>query len=105
MGWDFRKQATQLDVPVYFLIGPYDINAPKILVEQYLEVLEEPYKEIVWFEHSGHTTWVSESDRFVKVMVDTVLAQIHHKCTCLPDHMQTPPLAGEFLFGWAYYQR
>ena len=72
---DFRTQATKLDVPVYFLIGRHDINAPTVLVEQYFDALDAPHKQIVWFEHSGHTPWVSESDRFVQVMVDTVLAQ------------------------------
>ena len=72
---DFRTQATQLDVPVYFLIGRHDINAPVVLAEQYFDVLDAPHKEIVWFENSGHTPWVSESARFVQVMVDTVLAQ------------------------------
>ena len=72
---DFRQQATRLQVPVYFLIGRHDINAPTVLTEQYYAVLEAPHKEIIWFEHSGHTPWVSESDRFVQVMVETVLAQ------------------------------
>jgi pimeloyl-ACP methyl ester carboxylesterase len=72
---DFRQQATRLQVPIYFLIGRHDINAPTVLTEQYYAVLEAPHKEIVWFEHSGHTPWVSESDRFVQVMVETVLAQ------------------------------
>lgn len=72
---DFRQQAARLQVPVYFLIGRHDINAPTVLTEQYYTVLEAPHKEIVWFEHSGHTPWVSESDRFVQVMVGTVLAQ------------------------------
>jgi pimeloyl-ACP methyl ester carboxylesterase len=72
---DFRTQATKLGVPVYFLIGRHDINAPVTLTEQYYEVLDAPHKEIIWFEHSGHTPWVSESDRFVQVMVDTVLAE------------------------------
>lgn len=72
---DFRQQATKLDVPVYFLIGRHDVNAPTVLVEQYYDVLDAPHKEIVWFEHSGHTPWVSESDRFVQVMAETVLAQ------------------------------
>jgi pimeloyl-ACP methyl ester carboxylesterase len=71
---DFRKQATRLNVPVYFLIGRHDINAPTVFVEQYYAILEAPHKEIVWFEHSGHTPWVSESGRFVEVMVNTVLA-------------------------------
>ena len=72
---DFRKQATKLDVPVYFLIGRHDINAPTVLTEQYHALLDAPHKEIVWFEHSGHTPWVSESDHFVQAMVETVLAQ------------------------------
>jgi pimeloyl-ACP methyl ester carboxylesterase len=70
---DFRTQAAKLDVPVYFLIGRHDINAPTVLTEQYYELLDAPHKEIVWFEHSGHTPWVSESDRFVQVMAETVL--------------------------------
>ncbi|HSN75991.1 MAG TPA: alpha/beta hydrolase [Anaerolineae bacterium] len=72
---DFRQQATKLEVPVYFLLGRHDINAPTVLAEEYFQLLDAPHKEIVWFEHSGHTPWVSESDRFVQIMVDTVLAQ------------------------------
>jgi pimeloyl-ACP methyl ester carboxylesterase len=72
---DFRKQAKKLDVPVYFLIGRHDVNAPTVLVQEYYNLLDAPHKQIVWFEHSGHTPWVSESDRFVRVIVDTVLEQ------------------------------
>ncbi len=72
---DFRTEATRLDVPVYFLLGRHDINAPVALTEEYVELLDAPHKEIVWFEHSGHTPWVSESDRFVQAVVDRVLAQ------------------------------
>ena len=76
---DFRTQARKLEVPVYFLIGRHDINAPTVLAEQYYELLDAPHKQIVWFEHSGHTPWVSESDRFVQVMADTVLAQTRQR--------------------------
>ena len=61
---DFRSQARKLDVPVYFLIGRHDINAPTVLAEQYYDLLDTPYKQVIWFEHSGHTPWVSESERF-----------------------------------------
>ena len=72
---DFRTQAPKLDVPVYFLIGRHDINAPVTLTEEYYDLLDAPHKELVWFEHSGHTPWVHESARFVQVMVETVLGQ------------------------------
>jgi pimeloyl-ACP methyl ester carboxylesterase len=72
---DFREQATHLEVPVYFLIGRHDVNAPPALVEEYYELLDAPHKELVWFERSGHTPWTSEPDKFVAVMVNRVLKQ------------------------------
>jgi pimeloyl-ACP methyl ester carboxylesterase len=69
---DFREQATQLEVPVYFFIGRHDINAPVSLTQEYFEILEAPHKEIVWFEKSGHNPWVSESDNFVQKLVEIV---------------------------------
>ena len=72
---DFRLSATELDVPVYFFIGRHDVNAPTILLEEYFRLLKAPHKEIVWFEHSGHTPWVSESSLFVQEMVETVKSQ------------------------------
>jgi pimeloyl-ACP methyl ester carboxylesterase len=72
---DFRTQASKLEVPVYFLIGRHDVNAPTELTEEYYQLLDAPHKELIWFEHSGHNPWVHESARFVDVMVNTVLAQ------------------------------
>ena len=70
---DFREQATQLEVPVYFLIGRHDVNAPTELAEQYFEILKAPHKEFIWFERSGHNPWVTESSAFVDVVVMKVL--------------------------------
>lgn len=52
-----------------------DTKKVATLAEQYYALLDAPHKEIVWFEHPGHTPWASESDRFVQTMVDTVLAE------------------------------
>jgi pimeloyl-ACP methyl ester carboxylesterase len=70
---DFRKQATSLKVPVYFLIGRHDVNAPTKLTEEYFNLLTAPQKELIWFERSGHNPWMNESDKFVDVMVDRLL--------------------------------
>lgn len=74
---DFREQATQLEVPVYFLLGRHDVNAPPVLAEEYFELLEAPHKELIWFERSGHNPWVTESTLFVDVVVDKVLTQTY----------------------------
>jgi pimeloyl-ACP methyl ester carboxylesterase len=74
---DFRTQATQLEVPVYFLLGRHDVNAPPVLAEEYYELLNAPHKELIWFERSGHNPWVNESARFVDVTVNQVLAETY----------------------------
>ncbi len=62
---DLRKNYPKLDVPIFFFEGRHDLNAPPILVEEYLKVLEAPEKELLWFEHSGHSPWINEPERFV----------------------------------------
>lgn len=74
---DLRTQATRLEVPVYFVKGRWDINADNALAEEYFAILEAPHKELIWFEDSAHTPLWDEPDRFVDVMVNTVLAQSH----------------------------
>ncbi len=66
---DLRDGYTKLDVPVYFFIGRHDINAPTALAEEYFEMLDAPQKELVWFEHSGHSPWINESGRFVSELL------------------------------------
>jgi pimeloyl-ACP methyl ester carboxylesterase len=66
---DMRTDYTNFDVPVYFFLGRHDVNAPTSLVEEYLEKLNAPQKEIVWFEHSGHNPWINESSIFVSELL------------------------------------
>jgi pimeloyl-ACP methyl ester carboxylesterase len=63
---DMRTDYIKLDVPVYFFLGRHDINAPTVLVEEYERILDAPDKGIVWFEHSGHSPWINERDKFVR---------------------------------------
>jgi len=67
---DLRKDVPELSVPVYFIEGRHDVNAPPHLAEDYLEKLEAPFKELIWFEHSGHSPWVDETDRLVDLMIE-----------------------------------
>jgi len=60
---------TKIDVPVYFFLGRYDVNAPTVLVEEYERILEAPDKRIVWFEHSGHSPWINERDKFIEEVI------------------------------------
>ena len=72
---DLRTDYTKLNVPVYFFLGRYDINAPTVLVEEYERVLNAPDKGIVWFEHSGHSPWINERAKFVKEVLSCFLGK------------------------------
>lgn len=52
-GLDFAVQAASMEVPMYFLVGRKDVNAMASLVENYYNILQAPYKELIWLE-SGH---------------------------------------------------
>lgn len=65
-GVDLREDYAKLEVPVYFFLGRHDINAPTDLAEEYYNLLDAPEKELVWFEHSGHSPWLNETERFVE---------------------------------------
>jgi pimeloyl-ACP methyl ester carboxylesterase len=74
-GIDLRKDYTKIDVPVYFFIGRYDFNAPTVLVEEYEQLLDAPDKGIVWFEHSCHSPWINERNKFTQEVIKCFLEQ------------------------------
>ncbi|HEX3039117.1 MAG TPA: alpha/beta hydrolase [Caproiciproducens sp.] len=72
---DLRKSFTKLEIPVYFFLGKYDMNAPVFLAQEYCDLLQAPKKAIVWFEHSGHSPWMNERDLFVSQTVRVLLGK------------------------------
>jgi pimeloyl-ACP methyl ester carboxylesterase len=60
----------RLDVPVYFLVGRHDFNAPFELTQAYYERLEAPQgKQIIWFENSAHDIFFDQPQELVNELV------------------------------------
>jgi pimeloyl-ACP methyl ester carboxylesterase len=72
---NLRKDFTKLNIPIYFFLGKHDVNAPLSLAQDYYDLLKTPQKEIVWFEHSGHSPWMNESKLFVSQTVRVFLGK------------------------------
>jgi pimeloyl-ACP methyl ester carboxylesterase len=70
---DLRETNTTLEVPIYILHGVHDVNAPTYLVEDYYEQIEAPDKALIWFEHSGHSVWITENELFAETVKDLLL--------------------------------
>ena len=63
---------TSLEIPIVFMAGRHDWNLPGIVAENYLEELQAPDKEFIWFEKSGHEPPEEEPDEFNKKVVEIV---------------------------------
>ncbi len=61
---DLSKQITDVKVPLYFLLGRHDYNAPAMLAERYFQAIRAPEKKLIWFEHSAHYPFLEEPEKF-----------------------------------------
>jgi pimeloyl-ACP methyl ester carboxylesterase len=76
---DLFKSVPELRVPVFFIEGRHDHEAPAEIAERYFDALKAPSKELIWFENSAHMPNSEERDQFNKVMVDKVLPIAAHQ--------------------------
>jgi pimeloyl-ACP methyl ester carboxylesterase len=60
-------------VPVFFLVGRYDMNTPAVLAKKYFETIEAPRKQLIWFEKSAHNPPFEEPEKFNRVLIEEVL--------------------------------
>jgi pimeloyl-ACP methyl ester carboxylesterase len=67
------EQAPELKVPVLFLEGRHDYEAPSILAQQYFDILKAPDKKIIWFENSAHFLNAEEVEKFNEVLLNQAL--------------------------------
>lgn len=53
--FDYRKEITELNIPVYFISGESDYNCPWPLVREYCEMIEAPDKGFYCIPDSAHS--------------------------------------------------
>lgn len=69
--------APRIEVPVYFLLGRYDIIVSALLAESYYHLLDAPAgKNLVWFEQSAHRPHREERDKFVDILKNHILPEV-----------------------------
>ena len=74
---DLPAQAPRLEVPVFLVEGRHDHEIDPELAEAYLNGLQAPSKELVWFEGSGHLPYIEQSHEFNEMLVRRVLPAAH----------------------------
>lgn len=72
MNIDLPKTLKKVDCPIYFLVGKNDIQTSTEVTENYFKGLKAPRKDLFLFENSGHQIHKDESEKFQKVIIQTL---------------------------------
>lgn len=68
---DYRG-LTELQVPVFLLLGRYDHAVSSRIAFDWFNNLDAPFKRAIWFEHSAHMMHFEQPGRFVVSLVQEV---------------------------------
>jgi pimeloyl-ACP methyl ester carboxylesterase len=68
------RQAPDINVPVFFLLGRYDRIVSSGIAAEYFEALDAPEgKQLIWFEQSAHRPHAEEPEKFFDLLVNVIL--------------------------------
>ncbi|WP_339277948.1 alpha/beta hydrolase [Paenibacillus sp. FSL W8-0426] len=62
---------TELDLPVYFVMGKYDYMTSSAAARTYFDQLNAKQKQFIAYENSAHFPHIEEKDRFSEWMITT----------------------------------
>ena len=63
----------RVEVPLVFLLGRHDYTVPSPVAAEWLEEVEAPSKELIWFEHSAHMPMFEEPGLFLAALLREVV--------------------------------
>lgn len=62
--YDALTRHLRIEVPIILMLGRHDRVISPYLGVEYLEALEAPDKEVIWFDRSAHLAPFEEPDEF-----------------------------------------
>ena len=69
----FPETHTEFAVPYFIFDGRLDMNTPAELVQEWYNTIKAPYKELIWFENSGHNPMNDEGAQFKALLRQRLL--------------------------------
>ncbi len=70
---DFSERIPELDIPVFFFCGKYDLTVNINLTKEYFSKLNAPHKKFYTFEHSAHSPLFEEPSLFRDIICSDIL--------------------------------
>ena len=65
---NLMKTVLEVDVPVMFISGKYDMLCPTEVTEKYYRVIKAPDKKLIIMENSAHFPFLEETEQFCDVI-------------------------------------
>jgi len=70
---DFSKAYPEIDIPIYFISGKYDLTVNVDLSKDYYNCVNAPLKGFYTFENSAHGPLFEEPKKMLKILTEDVL--------------------------------
>jgi len=68
--FNLRTDAANYEVPMYYILGGTDWQAPYVIAQKYFEEIEAPNKGIFIIPNAGHMTMMEQPDLFFNALLE-----------------------------------
>jgi pimeloyl-ACP methyl ester carboxylesterase len=73
---DFTEEIQSIEIPIYFVMGKYDMITPLVLVEEFYENLNaESGKQLFILENSAHFPPTEDKESYEDILINVVLPE------------------------------
>ena len=66
---DLYKEGTQIEVPIYFFLGRWDLLSVPSGAEALMAAISAPQKEVIWFD-AGHEIHWDRPEEYQEVLIN-----------------------------------
>jgi pimeloyl-ACP methyl ester carboxylesterase len=70
--FNLRTETADYKVPIYYILGGNDWQAPYIIAQKYFEEIEAPNKGIYIIPNAGHMTMMEQPDLFFNALLEII---------------------------------
>jgi len=74
---DLRRDASELDVPVYILDGKAEVAARRDLTLEWYDSLQAPGKRIYSFQNAAHSVAFEQFQELHRILIEDVLPETY----------------------------
>lgn len=70
--FDIREYGNKYAMPIFYILGENDYQAPTIIAKEYFEEIKAPIKEIFIIPKAGHAPMIDNPQSFTKILKDEI---------------------------------